>query len=69
MKSQNLTLKNQRGLTLVELMVALLIGLVIMMLFSMLMQMQRVEEITQLVTRHHPEADMRGIEPNIPVFP
>lgn len=30
MKSQNLTLKNQRGLTLVELMVALLIGLVIM---------------------------------------
>ncbi len=30
---------------------------------------QRVEEITELVTRHHPEADMRGVEPNIPVFP
>ena len=29
----------------------------------------RVDEITELVTRHHPEADMRGVEPNIPVFP
>ncbi len=30
---------------------------------------QQVDKITELVTRHHPEADMRGVEPNIPVFP
>ena len=38
-------------------------------LFIVDVPVQRVEEITDLVTRHHPEADMRGIEPNIPVFP
>ena len=38
-------------------------------LFIVDIPVQRVEEITELVTRHHPEADMRGIEPNIPVFP
>lgn len=38
-------------------------------LFIVDVPVQRVEEITELVTRHHPEADMRGIEPNIPVFP
>ncbi len=29
----------------------------------------RVEEITRLVERRHPEADMRGLEPTIPAFP
>jgi hypothetical protein len=38
-------------------------------LFIVDIPVQRVDEITELVTRHHPEADMRGIEPNIPVFP
>lgn len=38
-------------------------------LFIVDVPVQRVEEITDLVTRHHPEADMRGVEPNIPVFP
>lgn len=38
-------------------------------LFIVDVPVQRVEEITELVVRHHPEADMRGIEPNIPVFP
>ena len=30
---------------------------------------QRVAEITELVHGRHPEADMRGIDPQIPVFP
>jgi hypothetical protein len=30
---------------------------------------QRVDEIEQLVRRHHPEADIEGVEPNIPNFP
>jgi hypothetical protein len=38
-------------------------------LFIVDVPVQRLEEISELVTRHHPEADMRGIEPNIPVFP
>lgn len=38
-------------------------------LFIVDIPVQRVDEITELVTRHHPEADMRGVEPNIPVFP
>jgi len=29
----------------------------------------RVEEITQLVKEHHPEADIEGTEPVIPAFP
>lgn len=38
-------------------------------LFIVDVPVQQVEKITELVSRHHPEADMRGIEPNIPVFP
>jgi len=38
-------------------------------LFIVDIPVQRVDEITELVTCHHPEADMRGVEPNIPVFP
>ena len=29
----------------------------------------RVEEIEALVMRHHPEAELEGMEPNIPEFP
>jgi uncharacterized membrane protein YeaQ/YmgE (transglycosylase-associated protein family) len=29
----------------------------------------RVEEIEAMVRRQHPEADLRGLEPNIPAFP
>ena len=29
----------------------------------------RVEEIEGLVTGHHPEAELEGIDPNIPIFP
>ena len=29
----------------------------------------RVEEITQLVKRHHPEAGEKGTEPTMPAFP
>ncbi|OGA47928.1 MAG: DUF1269 domain-containing protein [Betaproteobacteria bacterium RIFCSPLOWO2_12_FULL_62_58] len=29
----------------------------------------RVEEITEMIRRHHPEADVRGVEPLIPAFP
>jgi len=29
----------------------------------------RVDDISGLVTKHHPEVDMRGLEPNIPAFP
>lgn len=29
----------------------------------------RVEEIEQLVTRHHPEAELEGVDPNVPIFP
>ncbi len=29
----------------------------------------RVEEIEAIVTRHHPEAELKGLEPNIPEFP
>lgn len=29
----------------------------------------RVEDVTRMIRRHHPEADMHGIEPTIPAFP
>jgi len=29
----------------------------------------RVQEIEALVTRHHPQAELEGIDPNIPIFP
>jgi uncharacterized membrane protein len=29
----------------------------------------RVQEIEALVTRHHPEAELEGVDPNIPLFP
>jgi len=30
---------------------------------------KRVEQISEMVKSHHPEADMKGIEPTIPAFP
>ncbi|MGB5306839.1 MAG: DUF1269 domain-containing protein, partial [Gammaproteobacteria bacterium] len=30
---------------------------------------KRVDEITDLVKKHHPEADVQGTEPVIPAFP
>jgi hypothetical protein len=30
---------------------------------------ERVEEITALIRRYHPEADAKGVEPTIPAFP
>ncbi len=29
----------------------------------------KVETITRMIKRHHPEADMHGVEPTIPAFP
>ncbi|WP_291009924.1 DUF1269 domain-containing protein [Hydrogenophaga sp.] len=29
----------------------------------------RVEEVESLVTRHHAEAELEGVDPNIPLFP
>jgi hypothetical protein len=29
----------------------------------------RIEEITQLIKQHHPEAEVKGVEPTIPAFP
>ncbi len=29
----------------------------------------RIETVTNMIKRHHPEADMHGIEPTIPAFP
>jgi hypothetical protein len=29
----------------------------------------QVEPVTRMIKRHHPEADMHGIEPTIPAFP
>jgi len=29
----------------------------------------RVEEITEMIKKHHPEANVRGVEPLIPAFP
>jgi hypothetical protein len=30
---------------------------------------EKVQEVTQLITERHPEADARGIDPTIPAFP
>jgi hypothetical protein len=30
---------------------------------------QRVEQVTELIKTHHPEADVRGVEPLVPAFP
>ena len=30
---------------------------------------EKVESVTNMIKRHHPEADMHGIEPTIPAFP
>lgn len=38
-------------------------------LFMVDVPFKRVDEISRLVTQHHPEADMRGIDPQIPAFP
>ena len=38
-------------------------------LFIVDVPVEKVQEITDMVNRHHPEADMRGLEPNIPAFP
>ena len=38
-------------------------------LFIVDVPVEKVKQITELVTSHHPEADMRGVEPNIPAFP
>ena len=38
-------------------------------LFMVYVPFRRIEEISALVSAHHPEADMRGIDPRIPVFP
>ena len=29
----------------------------------------KVDDVTRMIKRHHPEADMHGIEPTIPAFP
>ncbi len=29
----------------------------------------RIQEITQIIKQHHPEADVKGVEPTIPAFP
>jgi hypothetical protein len=29
----------------------------------------KVEAVEALVTRHHPEAELEGVDPNIPIFP
>ena len=29
----------------------------------------RVGEVEALVTLHHPEAELEGVDPNIPIFP
>ena len=38
-------------------------------LYMVDVQFHRIEEISQLVKSHHPEADMRGLDPQIPAFP
>jgi hypothetical protein len=38
-------------------------------LFMVDVPFRRIDEISELVRGHHPEADMRGIDPQIPAFP
>ncbi|MEJ2452269.1 MAG: DUF1269 domain-containing protein [Gammaproteobacteria bacterium] len=38
-------------------------------LFMVDVPYRRIKEISALVSGHHPEADMRGVDPRIPVFP
>ncbi|MBN4080220.1 hypothetical protein JYT31_01010 [Beggiatoa alba] len=38
-------------------------------LFIVDVPVEKVKEISDMVSKHHPEADMRGVEPNIPAFP
>jgi len=38
-------------------------------LFMVDVPFKRIDEISAMVRGHHPEADMRGIDPRIPVFP
>ena len=38
-------------------------------LFMVDVPFQRITEISELVHARHPEADMRGVDPRIPVFP
>ncbi|MBI3563150.1 MAG: DUF1269 domain-containing protein [Gammaproteobacteria bacterium] len=38
-------------------------------LFMVDVPIHRLKEITLLIEGHHPEADMRGIDPQIPAFP
>lgn len=32
-------------------------------------ELAKVETVEALVSRHHPEADLEGTEPNMPLFP
>jgi len=38
-------------------------------LFIVDVPVEKVQAITEMITSHHPDADMRGLEPNIPAFP
>ncbi len=38
-------------------------------LFIVDVPVEKVQDIRDMVASHHPEADMRGLEPNIPAFP
>lgn len=38
-------------------------------LFMVDVPYRRIQEISALISGHHPEADMRGVDPRIPVFP
>lgn len=38
-------------------------------LYMVDVKFQRIDEINLLVRSHHPEADMRGLDPQIPAFP
>lgn len=38
-------------------------------LFIVDVPVEKVAQISEMVAKHHPEADMRGLEPRIPAFP